>query len=143
MLHLIWILAFGLALVCTPAAAVPCRDDSCGKKEDRDASSIQLKSTQHRSYGASHILVDDLPPGLSTKDELPPRLIERDERDELPPGLRDDGRAHEWRTRIATVPAVPTQDPGSGSPPIPEPTGVVLFGSGLLLAGAAVRRRRS
>jgi hypothetical protein len=103
----------------------PCRDDSCGKKEDRDASSIQLKSTQprDRSDGASHILVDDLPPGLSTKDELPPGLLERDEKDELPPGLRDDGRAHEWRKRIATVPAVPTQDPGSGSLPIPEPTG--------------------
>lgn len=103
-----WILAFGIALLFAPAQAVPCRDDSCTKKEDREASSILLKPTQprDRSYDASRILVDELaPPGLRKKDELPP-------------GLRDDGRAHEWRNRIATLPAVPTQDLGSVSLPI-------------------------
>ena len=125
-----WILAFGLALLFAPAQAIPCRDESCTKKDDREASSIQLKPTQprDRSYEASRILVDELAPGLRKKDELPP-------------GLRDDGRAREWRKRIATVPAVPTQDLGSGSLPIPEPTGLVLFGGGLLLARAAVHRR--
>ena len=87
-----WILAIGLALLCVPAQAVPCRDDSCGKTEDRDASSIQLKPMQprDRSYDALRILVDELAPGLRKKDELPP-------------GLRDDGRAREWRNRIATI----------------------------------------
>jgi hypothetical protein len=127
-----WTPAFGLAPLCAPAQAVPCRDDSCTKKEDREASSIQLKPTQPRdgSYDASRTLGDELAPGLREKDELPP-------------GLRDDGRAREWRKRIATLPAVPKQDLVGGSLPIPEPTGLVLFGGGLLLAPAAVRRRRS
>ena len=139
MLHPMWILAFGLALLCTPAQAVPCRDD-CQKRENRDDSSIQLKATHDRSYGASHIFVDGLPPGLAKKAELPPGLAKKAE---FRPGLRDDWRAHEWRKRIATLPAVPTQDPRSASLPIPEPTGLVLFVGGLLLARAAVRRRRS
>jgi hypothetical protein len=111
---------------------VPCGDDSCQEQEDRGDSSIQLKPTQplDRSYDASRILGDELAPGLRKKDERPP-------------GLRDDGRAREWRNRIATLPAVPTQDPGGRSLPIPEPTGLVLFGGGLLLARAAGRRRRS
>ena len=127
-----WILAFGLALLIAPAQAVPCGDDSCTKKEDREAGSIQLKPTQprDRSYEASRILGDELAPGLRKKDELPP-------------GLRDDGRGREWRKRIATLPVVPTQDLGGVSLPIPEPRGLVLFGGGLLLARAAVRRRRS
>jgi hypothetical protein len=125
-----WILAFGLALLIAPAQAVPCGDDSCTKKEDCEASSIQLKPTQprDRSYDASHLLGDELAPALRNKDELPP-------------GIREDGRAREWRNRIATLPAVPKQDLGGGSLPIPEPTGLVLFGGGLLLARAAVRRR--
>jgi hypothetical protein len=95
-----WILAFGLAVLGTPAGAVPCGDDSCQKQEDRDDSSIQLKPTQplDRSYDASRILGDELAPGLRKKDERPP-------------GLRDDGRVREWRNRIAALPAVPTHDP--------------------------------
>ena len=134
MLSPMWILAFGLVLVCTAARAVPCRDDSCGNREDQDrkASSIQLRPMQpgDRSYDASPILGDELAPGLRKKDELPP-------------SFRDDGRAHEWRERIAIAPAVSAQDPRSDSPPIPQQTGLVLFGGGLLLARAAVRRRRS
>ncbi len=127
-----WILAFGLALLGAPAAAVPCGDDSCQEQEDRDGASIQLKPTQprNRSYDASRILGDEPSPGLRKKDEHPP-------------GLRDDGRAREWRKRIATLPAVPTQDLGGVSLPIPESAGLVLFGGGVLLARAAVRRRRS
>ena len=125
-----WILAFGLALLFAPAR--PCRAATTRARRRRTAktSSIQLKPTQprDRSYDASRILVDELAPGLRKKDELPP-------------GLRDDGRARERRNRIATLPAVPTQDLGGGSLPIPEPTGLVLFGGGLLLAQAAVRRR--
>ena len=107
MLRPMWILAFGLALVCTPVGAVPCRDDSCAKEEDREAWSIQLKPTQprDRSYDASRTLGDELAPGLRKKDERPP-------------GLRDDGRTREWRNRIATLPAVPTRDPGSLSLPM-------------------------
>ena len=128
----IWILAFGLALLIAPAQAVPCGDDSCTKKEDREASSIQLKPTQprDRSHDVSRILGDELSPGLRKKDERPP-------------GLRDDGRAREWRKRIATLPATPTQEPENASMPIPESTDLILFGSGLLLAQAALRRRRS
>jgi hypothetical protein len=87
-----WILAFGLALLGAPAAAVPCGDDSCQEQEDREASSIQLKPTQPRDrfYDASRILGDELAPGLRKQDERPP-------------GLRDDGRAREWRKRIATL----------------------------------------
>ena len=137
MLRLIWILVFGLALLCAPAQAASCRDD-CKKREIRDDWSILLKAKQpgDRSYGASHRLVDGLPPGLAEEDELPPGL-----RDDW--RVRDDWRAYEWRKRIATLPAVPRQDPRSASLPIPEPTELVLFGGGLLLARAAVRRRRS
>jgi hypothetical protein len=125
-----WTLAFGLALLIAPAQAVPCGDDSCTKKEDREASSIQLKPTQlrDRSYDPSRILGDELAPALSKEDELPP-------------GIRDDGRAREWRNRIANSARRAHAGLGSGLLPIPEPTGLVLFGGGLLLARAAVRRR--
>ena len=98
-----WILAFGLALLGAPAAAVPCGDD-CQEQEDRDDSSIQLKPTQPSdgSDDASRNPSDELSPGLRKK-------VER------PPGLRDDGRAREWRKRIATVPMIPTQRPGNAS----------------------------
>ncbi len=124
-----WILAFGLALLCTPAQAVPCLDDSCQKQADRDDSSIQLNSPERGVPlydGASPILVDDLPPG-------------RFESDELPPGLREDWRAHEWRDRISTRLAVPMRDPRSTALPIPEATGLVIFVASLLIARAAVR----
>ena len=93
-----WILAFGLALLGAPAAAVPCGDDSCQEYEDRDDASIQLKPPQprSRSYDASRMLGDELSPG---------RLRKSDERS---PGLRDDGRARDWRKRIATLPEIPT-----------------------------------
>jgi hypothetical protein len=126
-----WILAVGLALLCAPAQAVPCRDDTYLRRGDGEASSIQLKPTQPggRFYDASPIPIDELAPRLPKKDELPP-------------SLRDDGRAHEWRKRTAARPAIPAQKPGSASLPIPDPTGLVLFG-GMLLSGADVRRRRS
>jgi hypothetical protein len=99
----IWIFALGLALLCTPAGAVPCGDGSCEKSQDQDqleaeASSIQLESTQ--PGGRSH---GDVLPILV--DELSPRRLEK--RDALPSDLRDDERLHEWRRRIATAPAVP------------------------------------
>jgi len=127
-----WILAFGLALLGAPAAAVPCGDDSCLEQEDRDDSAIRLKPTQprDRSDDASRIPSDELSPDPRKKDERPP-------------GLRDDGRAREWRKRIATLPVIPTQEPGNASMPIPESTELVIFGSGVLLARAAVGRRRS
>jgi hypothetical protein len=96
-----WILAFGLALLGAPAGAVPCDDDSCQKQADRDDSSIQLKPAQprERSHNAPRILGDELSPVLRKKDARPP-------------GLRDDGRAREWRKRIATLSVMPTQKPG-------------------------------
>ena len=92
-----WILAFGLALLGAPAAAVPCGDDSCQEHEDRDEASIQLKPTQprERSHDASRILGDELLPAVRNKDARPPEI-------------RDDGRAREWRKRIATLPEIPT-----------------------------------
>jgi hypothetical protein len=95
------ILAFGLALLGAPAAAVGSDDDSSQKQEDGDRSSIKLRPTQprDRSHDASRIPGDALSPGLRKKDERPP-------------ALRDDGRAREWRKRIATLPAIPMQDPG-------------------------------
>jgi len=139
MLRPMWIHVFVLALLCTPARAVPGRVVG-QERESRDDSSIQLKATHDPSYGASYIFIDGLPPGLGEMGELPPGLAKKDG---LPPGLRDDWRAHEWRKRIAARPAVPTRDPRSASLPIPEPSGLVLFVGGLLLARAAVRRRRS
>ena len=110
----IWILALGLALPGTPAAAVPCGDDSCQEQGNRDDSSIQLKPTQphDRSYDAPPILGDELSPVLRTKDARPP-------------GLRDDGRAREWRKRVATLPVIPAQEPGNASLPIPESTALL------------------
>ena len=90
-----WILAVGLALLGAPAASVPCGDDSCREQADRDHASIQLKPSQLRpwSYEASRMLGDELSTGrLRKKDEHSPRL-------------RDDGRAREWRKRIAALPA--------------------------------------
>jgi hypothetical protein len=142
MLPRMWILAFGIALLCTSAEAVPCRDDSCQKKEseDRDASSIELKPMRagDRSYGAWRMLVKDPPPGLSVKDELPSGLPKKDE---LPPGQRDelDWRGREWRKRVATLPAIPTQESGSASLPIPSRPRSYPLAAGLLLADAAVR----
>ena len=96
-----WILVFGLALLGAPAAAVRADDDSSQKQEDGDHSSIRLKPTQprDRSHDASRIPGDELSPGLRKKDERPPRL-------------RDDGRAREWRKRIATLPMIPVPEPG-------------------------------
>lgn len=87
-----WILAFGLALLCTPTGAVPCGDDSCQEHEDRDDSSIRLKPAQprDRSYDASRFLDDGLSPRLRNEDG---HLRE----------LRDDGRTREWRKRIAAL----------------------------------------
>jgi hypothetical protein len=124
-----WILAFGLALLCAPAQAVPCRDDSCLKRTDLEASSIHLKPTQPgRVHDASPIRLDELAPVLLKNHELPP-------------GLRDDGEAREWRKRIAALPAALAQEPGSAPLPIPESTGLVLFGGGLVLASGRARRR--
>jgi hypothetical protein len=140
-----WILAFGLALLCpaTQASSLSCRDDSCGngKARDRDALSIQLQppaQARGQSYDARWSEVGTLPPGLRERDELPPGLRERDE---LPPGLRKDfdGRAHEWRGRVAAN--VRIRNSGASVSPIPEPSGFLLFSIGLLVAGAAGRRR--
>jgi len=87
-----WIIALGLSLLGTQAAAVPCEDDSCQGQADRDDASIQLKPTpsRSRSYDASRMLGNEFWPGpLRTKDERSP-------------GPRDDGRAREWRKRVAT-----------------------------------------
>jgi hypothetical protein len=98
---------FCIALLCTSAAAVPCRSDSFQKKEseDRDASSIELESMRagDRSDGAWRMLVKYPPPGVSVKDELPSGLPKREE---LPPGDRDelDWRGREWRKQVATLP---------------------------------------
>jgi hypothetical protein len=96
-----WILAFGLALLGAPAAAVQSDDDSSQKQEDGDHSPIRLKPTQprDRSHDGSRIPGGELSPDLRKKDERPP-------------GLRDDGGAREWRKRIATLPVIPMQDPG-------------------------------
>lgn len=180
----VWSLVLGLALLC-PAAqtgAVPCRDDSCGKRADRDASAIQLQRREQvgarfddgwrSGVDAPSLSLresDELPPGLRKRDGLPPGLRERDafppslrerfelppglgERDDLPPGLRErfelppgvpddfDGRAGVWEGRVGTN--VVLEGPADGSSPMPEPTGLLLFSAGLLLSGAAVRRRR-
>ena len=149
-----WILVSGLVLLCTSAEAVPCRDDSSRNKEDRGALSIQLPPAhpEGRSYGALPLFSEGLPPGLATRDGLPPGLLERDdlppalrESDGLPPGLRDrfdgiNGRGRDWHMRIA-APASEA-DPLDASIPVPEPTALVVFALGLLLARTAVRRRR-
>jgi hypothetical protein len=85
-----WILASALTLVGTAAIAVPCEDNASRERESPDESSIQLESTQglERSYDASQILGDELSP------------VRRNE-NTRPLELRDDGRALEWRRRIA------------------------------------------
>ena len=90
MLTRMWILAFGLVLLGTPAEAVSCRADSCQKKErgDRDASGKELL------------------PGLPVRDELEPSLRKRGE---PPSGDEIDWRGREWRKRIATLRAISTQ----------------------------------
>ncbi len=38
--------------------------------------------------------------------------------------------------------ASPGEDHGDFAPPVPEPSALLVFGTGLLLAGAAARRKR-
>jgi hypothetical protein len=122
---MLWIMGLGLALLGAPAQATPC-DNSCGKKaghdscgsqaeqDECDSSSIQLKWLKWTGLSKKDGV---LPPGLSKNDGvLPPGLSKKDDL----PGLSILGES---------VPA------------IPEPTGLVLFGGGLLLAQAAARRR--
>jgi len=113
-LRSVWILAFGLALLCPAAGAVPSRDDLRGKREDRDASSIQLQrpeQVRERSYDALQSVVVALSLALRKGDELPP-------------GVRDDfdKRAREWRgpRRGPVGTHVSLQDPADSSMPIPR-----------------------
>ncbi len=105
-----WILALGLALLCNRAQA------SAGPF--RDASGEKRQDP------------DDSSPRL--------RLVDGDDRSHGAQSFLIDDRAHARRARVATL--VPIQEPEHSSPPIPEPTGLVVFGSGLLLARPAVRR---
>jgi hypothetical protein len=136
-----WGLAF--VLLGAPAQSAPRRDFSeknfSGKKDGPDASSILLKATKpgDRFYDAPQLELDRLPPGLAKlakRDDFPPELAKKDDFSILAPGLvkKDDYSARQ---------------PGLSMPDevveaVPEPTGLVLFGSGLLLARAAGRRRR-
>ena len=114
LLRMLWIMGLGLALLGAPAQATPC-DNSCGKKAGHDSCGSQAEQDECDS---SSIQLKWLKwTGLSKKDGvLPPGLSKKDDL----PGLSILGES---------VPA------------IPEPTGLVLFGGGLLLAQAAARRR--
>ena len=83
-----WFLAFGLALLGTPAFAVPCGDG-------RDDASIRLEPTRpvSRSYDARRLPGDELAPVPRNGGARPP---------ELP----DDGRVREWRRRVANLPLI-------------------------------------
>ena len=136
LLRMLGIMGLGLGLLGAPAQATPC-DDSCGKKaghdscgsqdeqDECDSSSIQLKWLKWTGLSKNDGV---LPPGLSKNDGvLPPGLSKNG--GVLPPGLskKDD------------LPGLSIL--GESVPAIPEPTGLVLFGGGLLLAQAAARRR--
>ena len=138
--HTLWVLALGLGLVLlggAPAQASSC-GHSCGKKNDelrgkkdaRDGYSIQLKSTKGGDRFAAHVPVDKLPRELSgsTKKKISSvhlrGLSKRDDHGPLPKGLPGKGQP----------------DPGQSA--IPEPTGLLLFAGGLLVARAAMRRHR-
>jgi hypothetical protein len=151
-----WILGLGLILLGPQAQATQAKvhEDSCkintkessGTLECGALSAIQLMSAKAggRANGKAQIEAETLategselsenagfvPPGLAKKDDfVPPGLANKD--GFVPPGLakKDD-----------FVP--PGLSGGDGSAqPIPEPTGLVLFAGGLLLAQAALRRR--
>jgi hypothetical protein len=78
-----------------------------------------------------------VPPGLSEKGDLgwvPPGLSEKDDLGWVPPGLSEKDELP-----MAVPGLSPADEPVSA---IPEPTGLLLFGGGLLLAHAVGRRRR-
>jgi len=161
-LHAIWILGLGFVLLGAPAQSAPRRDFSeknfSGKKDGPDASSILLKATKpgDRFYDAPQLELDRLPPGLAKlakKDDFPPGLAKKDgfppglaKKDDFPPGLAKKDDFSMLAPGLVKKDDYSTRQPGLSMPDevveaVPEPTGLVLFGSGLLLARAAGRRR--
>ncbi len=136
----VWILTLALPLLAGPAAALPCFESSCrvdisapARTDARGLPSLELApiAPRGRWYGVSHHLpVSELPPGLAKRDSLPRGLRTRIEwTSSAKPDLvmTSPGSAHDRGTGVAAV---------------PEPTGAVLFASGLLVAAAAARRVR-
>lgn len=135
-----WMLGAGLFWFCGPAHAAPFRDGPRGNEYDHGASSLQLEHglavegrwviRRHLEGFGRHLplgIERHLPPGIEKKgDFVPPGFVKKD---------------YVLRTRLVEKGAFasPTDQPGA---PIPEPAGLVLFGSGLLLAGASRRWRR-
>lgn len=151
-LRALCVVGFGLMMFGTPAQATrwlesfPQRSDhrspGAGSGE-QDASSIRLGSASQgvRFRGPSLVQLGELAPGLaqhSKKTDLSSwSLFRNGGTPFVPPGLsRKDG--------FPVAVTGPSLDPSLADEAvsaIPEPTGLLLFGSGLLLA-RAVRRRR-
>jgi hypothetical protein len=136
------ILTASLVLLSAPAYAIPCRDDACQKKArvERRGPSPTLQSLElvlvhpvMRPFSVWGAQADGLRRGISKRSGPPPGLRAR---------LDEKSR---WRTARSAPPmAIPTRetDSASAAAPIPEPTSLLLFGSGLLIARIGMRRRR-
>jgi hypothetical protein len=131
------ILTSSLVFLSAQAYAMPCRDDSCQKKVRADPGpspahqSLELMWARpgKGSFFARNVRSHGLALAL-------------EKRNGSPPGLR--GRLDGWpASRFATPPVIPTSESVSDSAaPIPEPTALLLFGSGLLITLIGLRRGR-
>ena len=152
-------LPIGLALVALLAAtasAVPCRDDSCKTKlrADRGHSSpppwlqwnLSRPGEQHR-FAVWRMLFDGgLSPGFSGRNQLPPPLQAAIDRAPRAPSQRFPSPPVDLGPRVPSQhfpnplvdPAL--EPPNEPAVAVPEPTAIVLFASGLLVARVAVRR---
>ncbi len=140
-----WILGLGVALLGGPVQATP-RGDSFGPgQRNADHDVLQLGSPEpgERLLGSDFSqlplgLADrDLPPGLAKG--LPPGLAKRDlsglsKGDSFPPGLSGAGD----RFPLEARPSMPDEFTHA----MPEPSGLLIFTGGLLLARAVGGRRR-
>jgi hypothetical protein len=156
--HVLWVLALGLGLVLlgAPAEATKC-DTSCDKKNDdkkndrtsrdfsrekgngyefggkkavNDASPLQLKSKRGREISVAYVPVD------SPSKEL----AKLSKKSKSSKGA--DSSARRGKHPFLPIPKGVTPPDQPAQSPVPEPTGLVLFGGGLLVAAAALRRRR-
>jgi hypothetical protein len=136
-----WLFGFGLLLLSAPAQAAPC-DHSCRQSAesqsgaDHDDSSMHLEPPRLRGRryalrasvaGPSTELADlTEKPKKAKKGSHPLGPSENDDLASSDPG------------KVGRTPSTP--EPFQSA--IPEPTAIVLFGTGLLFAQAANRRHR-
>lgn len=145
-----------LVLLAPAASAVPCRGESCkmkvrvGRGDSSPPPSLQWNLSrpgEQPRFAVWRMLFDGgLSPGLSDRVQLPPGLQAAIDLAPRVPKRRSPSPPADLAPRVPnqhfpSPPVDPALDPPSESAVVvPEPTALVLFASGLLVARVAVRR---